>query len=243
MKTRSFSALIASGILLAAATLALSGCGVVVLYKTPEYTYSGRPVPPSKLLQRVLAALFRRLEIGWPEILDGLRDLRGNVQNTTKSFGISGYSRSSTDQHHQLSRTDHRLRALLQRRQPGRHQLQQGKRERHGRQLRAPTCLGAASPLGLAFAGAAQQAGQLVFTTGGITYYLNLPGVNKVVIDPGFSVVLAMVQNSNTLYRIVKLPATANPVLSSRATWTVSRCFCRRTASFPWRARMIARST
>ena len=51
-----------------------------------------------------------------------------------------------------------------------------------------------------------------MFSTGGTTYYLNLPGVNKVVINPGFSVVLAMVQNSNTLYRIVKLPATANPV-------------------------------
>ena len=52
-----------------------------------------------------------------------------------------------------------------------------------------------------------------MFFTGGVTYYLNLPSVNKVVINPGYSVVLAMVQNSNTLYRIVKLPATANPVL------------------------------
>ncbi len=53
----------------------------------------------------------------------------------------------------------------------------------------------------------------LVLSTGGATYDLNLPGVDKVAIDPGGSVVLAMVQNSDTLYRVVKLPATPNPVL------------------------------
>ena len=74
MKIRSFSALIASGILLATATLALSGCGVVVLYKTPEYTYSGRPVPPSKLLQRVLVAYSATGTSGGLQILDGLRE-------------------------------------------------------------------------------------------------------------------------------------------------------------------------
>ena len=92
MKIRSFSALIASGILLATATLALSGCGVVVLYKTPEFGYAGRPVPPSKLLERVLVAFSATGTSGGLQILDGLRNLRGNVQNTTKSFGVSGYS-------------------------------------------------------------------------------------------------------------------------------------------------------
>ncbi len=72
----------ASGVLLAAATLALSGCGVVVLYKTPQYGYAGRPVPPSKILERVLAAYTGNGSSGGLEILDGLRDLRGNVQNT-----------------------------------------------------------------------------------------------------------------------------------------------------------------
>jgi hypothetical protein len=216
LKIRSFPALIASGILLATATLALSGCGVVVLYKTPTYTYGGRPVPPSKMLERVLAAYSAT---GGPngsgglEILDGLRDLRGNVQNTTKFYSISGYSEAEPftilnfpeqTTGYVLSYNDGNLYSINYSKETAGSAV-----ANFGSQAASA----AASPLGLAFAGAAQQAGELVFSTGGSTYDLNLPGVNKVVIDPGYSVVLAMVQNSNTLYRIVKLPATANPVL------------------------------
>ena len=213
MKIRSFSALIASGILLATATLALSGCGVVVLYKTPEYGYAGRPVPPSQLLERVLVAFSATGTSGGLQILDGLRDLRGNVQNTTKSFGISGYSEAQPISI--LNFPEETTGYVLSYNDGNLVDINYSKETAGGTVTNfAPQpASAAASPLGLAFAGAAQQAGQLVFETGGVTYYLNLPGVNKVVINPGFSVVLAMVQNSNTLYRIVKLPATANPVL------------------------------
>ena len=216
MKIRSFSALIASGILLATATLALSGCGVVVLYKAPEYGYAGRPVPPSGLLQRVLAAYSGTgapSGSGGLEILDGLRDLRGNVQNTTKSYSISGYSEPEPisiinfpeeTTGYALDYTSGTLSSINYSKETS-----SGTVDNFGSQ--PPSA--AAAPLGTAFAGTAQQAGQLVFTTLGVTYDLNLPGVDKVVIDPGFSVVLAMVQNSNTLYRLVRLPATPNPVL------------------------------
>ncbi len=212
MKIRSFSALIASGILLATATLALSGCGVVVLYKTPQYTYSGRPVPPSKLLERVLVAFSATGNSGGLQILDGLRDLRGNVQNTTKSFGISGYSEAQPISI--LNFPEETTGYVLSYNDGNLVDINYSKETASGTVTNfAPQpASAAASPLGLAFAGAAQQVGQLVFYTNGVIYYLNLPGVNKVVINPGFSVVLAMVQNSNTLYRIVKLPATANPV-------------------------------
>jgi len=213
LKTRSFSALIASGILLATATLALSGCGVVVLYKTPEYPYSGRPVPPSKMLERVLVAFSATGTSGGLEILDGLRDLRGNVQNTTKIFPISGYSEAQPISI--LNFPEQTTGYVLSYNDGNLVDINYSKEAAAGTvtNFGPAAASAAASPLGLAFAGAAQAAGQLVFFTGGITYYLNLPGVNKVVINPGFSVVLAMVQNSNTLYRIVKLPATANPVL------------------------------
>jgi hypothetical protein len=216
LKIRSFSALIASGILLATATLALSGCGVVVLYKAPAYGYAGRPVPPSGLLQRVLAAYSATGApngSGGLEILDGLRDLRGNVQNTTKSFSISGYSEPEPisiinfpeeTSGYVLDYTSGTLSDINYSKETS-----GGTVDNFGSQ--PPSA--AAAPLGTAFAGAAQQAGQLVFSTLGATYALNLPGVDKVVIDPGFSVVLAMVQNSNTLYRVVRLPATPNPVL------------------------------
>jgi len=213
LKIRSFSALIASGILLATATLALSGCGVVVLYKTPEYGYAGRPVPPSKMLERVLAAYSATGSSGGLEIIDGLRDLRGNVENTTKFFGISGYSEpepiSIINYPEQTAgyALDYQTGTLTA--------INYSKETASGTagSFGSTPPSAAASQLGTAFAGAAQQAGVLVFTTGGVSYDLNLPGVNKVVIDPGFSVVLAMVQNSNTLYRIVRLPQTPNPVL------------------------------
>ncbi len=211
LKIRSFSALIASGLLLAAATLALSGCGVVVLYKTPEYGYSGRPVPPSQMLQRVLAAYTSNGSSGGLEILDGLRDLRGNIQNTQQIFSISGYSEAEPisiinfpeqTTGYVLSYTDGNLTAINYSKETASGAVAN---------FAAAPPSAAASPLGIAFAGAAQQAGLLVFSTGGTTYDLNLPGVNKVIMDPGFSVVLAMVQNSNTLYRIVRLPQVANP--------------------------------
>jgi hypothetical protein len=213
LKIRSFSALIASGILLATATLALSGCGVVVLYKTPEFGYAGRPVPPSKLLERVLVAFSATGTSGGLQILDGLRNLRGNVQNTTKSFGISGYSEAQPVSI--LNFPEQTTGYVLSYNDGNLVDINYSKETASGTvsNFAPQPASAAASPLGLAFAGAAQQAGQLVFQTNGASYDLNLPGVNKVVINPGFSVVLAMVQNSNTLYRVVKLPATANPVL------------------------------
>ena len=215
MKIRSFSALVASGVLLAAATLTLSGCGVVVLYKVPQFGYAGRPIPPSQILERVLAAFSGggTTGTGGLEILDGLRDIRGNVQNTTKTFSISGYSEAEPvsiinypeeTTGYVLSYNDGALTAVNYSKETS-----TGVVANFG--VESPSA--AAAPLGTAFAGTAQQAGTLVFSTGGVSYSLNLPGVDKVVIDPGFSVVLAMVQNSNTLYRIVRLPQTPNPVL------------------------------
>ena len=213
MKIRSFPALIASGVLLATATLALSGCGVVVLYKTPQYPYSGRPIPPSKILERVLAAYSATGSSGGLEILDGLRDLRGNVQNTTKFFTISGYSEPEPISI--INFPEQTAGYVLDYQTGTLSAINYSKETASGTagQFGSTPPSAAASPLGTAFAGAAQQAGVIVFSTAGASLQLNLPGVNKVVIDPGFSVVLAMVQNSNTLYRIVRLPQVPNPVL------------------------------
>lgn len=212
MKIRSFSALLASGLLLATATLVLSGCYVEVLYKTPQYGYAGRPVPPSQLLQRVLAAYTSNGTSGGLEVIDGLRDLRGNIQNTVKGFSISGYSEAQPTTifnypeqtlGYVLSATDGNLTAINYSKESG-----SGTVANFGGY--PPSA--AASPAGGMFAGAAQQAGLLVISAGGTTYDLNLPNVNKVAINTGDSVILAMVRNSNNLYRVVKLPATTNPV-------------------------------
>jgi hypothetical protein len=213
LKIRSFSALVASGLFLVTVALTLSGCSVEVLYKTPEFGYAGRPVPPSQLLQRVMAAFTANGSTGGLEILDGLRDLRSNIQNTTKTFSISGYAEAQPiniinfpeeTTGYVMGYTDGTVTAI-----------------NYSKESSGGTAAGfgaespsdAAAPVGGTFAGAAPQSGQLILTTGGTTYDLNLPNIDKVVIDPGDSVVLAMVRNSDTLYRIVRLPATPNPVL------------------------------
>jgi hypothetical protein len=71
----------------------------------------------------------------------------------------------------------------------------------------------AAADDGSLFAAASESTGQVYVAYGGGTYSLNLPNVYRVAVNQGVSVVLAMVRNSNTLYRIIKLPATGSPVV------------------------------
>jgi hypothetical protein len=212
LKNRSLSALVASGLLLAAATLALTACGRVVLYKTPEYNYAGRPIPPSKLLQRVMAAYSANGSSGGLEILDGLRDLRSNVQNTTKFFTISGYAEAMPETilnfpeqltGYVFSLNDGALTAINYSKESGAGPVAN---------FAANSPSAAAAPQGNAFAGAAEQAGLLIITVNGANLDLNLPGVYKTVVDRGGEVILAMVRNSDTLYRVVHLPSTPNPV-------------------------------
>jgi hypothetical protein len=213
LKNRSFSALIASGILLAAATLALTACSRTILYNTPEYNYAGRPIPPSKLLARVLATYTANGSAGGAVMLDGDRDLRGNVQNTIKNFPISGFSEgypgTILNFPEQLvgyvySLNDGNLTAINYSKETG-----SGNVGSFG--TNSPSV--AAAPIGAVLAGAGEQAGVLTVGLGGSTFNLNLPNVDKVVIDRGGQVILAMVRNSNSLYRVVKLPSTNNPII------------------------------
>jgi hypothetical protein len=209
LKKRSLSALVVTGLLLAASMLTLSGCRAP-LYYHPEYNYAGRPTPPSGLLERVLVAYTANGSTGGLEILDGLNDLRFNIQNTIHSYGISGYSNADPLQIINFPEettgyvfsSDGNLNTVN-------YSTEAGSGLAAGFGAGSPSA--AAAPNGGLFAGAAEQAGELVVNSGG-TYALNLPNVDKVVIDQGASVILAMVRNSNTLYRVVKLPAAGNPV-------------------------------
>ena len=80
------------GILLALSTLGLSSChsASYYYYKFPEYNYAGRPVPPSKLAQRVMIGVTNGTS-GSLQIVDALRDIRSNIENTIPFFSISGY--------------------------------------------------------------------------------------------------------------------------------------------------------
>ena len=212
MKNRSLPAQLLAGLLLASAALSLTACGNII-YREPEYNYSGRPIPPSGLLERVLASYTSNGSQGGLEILDGLRDIRSNVQNTIPSYSIKGFSSAQPvdilnfpeqTSGYVLSYTDGGLIDVNYSTESS-----SGSAANFGSS--SPSA--AAAPTGIVFAGASEQQGALVVTGSGVTVDLNLPNVNKVVINQGGTVILAMVRNSNSLYRVVKLPATNNPVL------------------------------
>lgn len=209
---RSLSARLITGMFLAVTMLCLSGCRAP-LYYTPEYNYAGRPIPPSKLLQRVLVAFSNNGSSGGLQILDGNRDLRNNVQNTIPSFSIGGFSAAQPSliinypeqtKGYVLSSTDGTLTAVNYSTESS-----SGSVATFG----AYTASAAGSVDGTRYVGAAQTAGLLVVSSGGASYGLNLPNVYRVAINQGNSVILATVRNSNTLYRVIKLPASSNPVI------------------------------
>ncbi len=201
--------------LLAIVTLALTACGQRIYYYT-QYQYAGRVIPPSGILQRVMVGYTANGSSGGLQILDGLRDIRTNVQDTIQGFSISGYSNGQPAlilnfpeqvKGYVLSATDGSLTTID-----------------YSKESSAGTVAGfgafapsaAASPDGTRYVGASEAAGILtVSATAGSpgpgSYSLNLPNVYKVAMDRGNSVMLAMVRNSNTLYRIIKIPASNVP--------------------------------
>jgi hypothetical protein len=211
LKNRSVAAQVFSGLLLTVVALIITACGQN-LYKAPEYNFAGRPLPPSLLQERVMASFTSNGSSGGLEILDGLRDLRSNIQNTIPIYTISGYSggnpatiinypEQSTG--YVFSNTDGRLTAISYAKETTAGDVA----------TFSPTSPSVATATdGQRFASASESTGQLVITGGGGTYALNLPNVYKVAINGGDTVILAMVRNSNALYRVVKIDSTPNPV-------------------------------
>jgi len=210
LKNRSLPAQLLAGLLLAAAALSLTACGNII-YREPAQNYAGRPIPPSGLLQRVMASFTVNGSQGGLQILDGLRDIRTNVQNTISSFPIKGFSAAEPTTiinypeqttGYVLSSTDGSLATINYSTEAS-----IGSAASFG--SNPPSV--ATAPGGIIFAGAAESSGALVVQGAFGSVSLNLPNVDKVVVNQGGTVVLAMVRNSSALYRVVKLPATTNP--------------------------------
>jgi hypothetical protein len=203
-----------SALFLVSVALGLTSCSQRY-YKFPEYNFAGRPVPPSKLAERVMVSYTVNGSSGGLEIMDALRDIRNNVENTIRFFGISGYSGGYPQTIYSFpeqlrgyvySTSDNSLTTVS---------------------YSSESALGAAANLpgpttsiGIpttfaSFYASGEQANTLVVYDNLLasTYALNLPNVYRVATNPGNSVALAMVRNSNTLYRILKLnPNQGTPV-------------------------------
>ncbi len=199
------------GLALALATLGLTSCHVI--YKVPEYNVGGRPTPPSLLFERVLVGVTSNGTSGFLEILDGLRDIRGNVQDTKQSFTISGYSSGYPYQIYNFP--EQSLGFVYSSSDGSFTKINYGTEAAQGAAASFPaasTAIAVSADFQRFFS-AEENAGFLaiVDNSTGITYALNLPNVFQVVINQGDTAAIAMTRNSNSLYRVVKLNANQYP--------------------------------
>lgn len=204
--THSFCAQIFCGLLIAVVTLGLSSCGVRY-YKFPQYTFANRPVPPSKLDTRVLVGVTLNGAQGSLQILDAKRDIRHSIFDPNSTYSISGYSGGYPNMIFNFP--EQVLGYVYSNSDGSLAQIDYGKEAVGSAPAKLPSksdsiavpinfkhIYGASSTLGIL---------TVIDNTNGQTYYLNLPNVYRVAVNQGDSVVLAMVRNSNTLYRLLKL--------------------------------------
>ncbi len=189
-------------------TLAVAGCGTS-LYQFPKYNFAGRPVPPSKLSNRVMVALTSGVQ-GSLQILDAQRDIRNSVYNANQFFFVSGFSGNNPTTI--LSFPDELKGYVYTNTSPYNVTIINYGTESNGSTaatLNTPSNSFDIAADFVRFYSAQEETGQLFISDAslGQTFALNLPNVYEVYENPGDTVALAMVRNSNTLYRVVKLNA------------------------------------
>ena len=203
------------GLLLALSTLGVSSChsAAYYYYKFPEYTYAGRPIPPSKLAERVMIGVTANGSTGSLQIVDALRDIRSNVENTIPSFQISGYSSGypgtilsfpAETRGFVYSNSDGSLTNINYSTEASSGSVGT---------FQSGSSAVAVPPTFTRYYGAEDAAGilELIDNTNGASYGLNIPNVFKVVVNTGDTVALAMVRDSNVVYRIFKLNENQYP--------------------------------
>lgn len=221
MKQRSLW-LSAAGALIIAAVLA--GCG-----KTTYF--AGRPLPPSGLINRVMIAVQNpsAFSKGGLDIVDGYYDIRSSSDGKTGSFSISGFSGALPVT---IQNMPEELSGAVYGSGDGSLTfINYSKESTNGTQSGLN---GMSSSIFTTrngeFAFAANQISH-VFTVvdkaAGATLALSLPGVYRVSVNPGGTVAMAFVQNSNHVYYPIKLNATQTTSFSGGPnTWPAAAVDC-----------------
>jgi hypothetical protein len=160
------------------------------------------------------------------QILDALRDLRTNIQNT-KTFSISGYASGFPDL---ILNFPAEVSGYVYSNAQGDVQIiNYSKEATAGSAGTFPAkSSGLAVPPTFTHVYSAEETiGQLavIDNTTGKTYGLVLPNVFQVVVNQGDTVVLAMVRNSNTIYRVIKLNSNQFPT-STAAVAAIGAADC-----------------
>ncbi|MDQ2833992.1 MAG: hypothetical protein M3Y50_09660 [Acidobacteriota bacterium] len=213
--SQSLRAQIFCGLMIAFATAALTSChsNNYLAYKFPQYTYANRPVPPSLLAQRVMVSVTANGSSGSLQILDAKRDIRNNIENTRSSFSVSGYSSGYPNL---ILNFPAEITGYVYSNATGDVQIVDYGKEtvvRAAGNFPGATGLAISPTFGHLYV-AEERTGQLLVLDNltGSSFALNLPNVYQVAVNQGDTVALAMVRNSNTIYRVVKLnSSTASP--------------------------------
>ena len=209
MKKRSlvFSALAA----LATAGV-LAGCG-------STFYFAGRTLPPSGIANRVLIAVQNPsvASKGLLTFVDAFYDIRQNYKDTIPSFSITGYSGALPTTIQNMP--EEQIGAVYGSGDGSYNLVNYAKETNIGA---AATLGGLSSSIFISRAetfviAANQQTSQVtvVDRAGGKQYPLSLPGVNHVAMNPGGTVMLAFVQNSNYAYYPRKLTSADSTALAA----------------------------
>ena len=151
--------------------------------------------------------------VGQLEIVDALRDIRSNVEDTIQTFQIKGYASGfpstilsfpSELRGYVYSNTDGSLTNIDYSTEATASTV--GKFQTGQNSIAIPATF-------TRYYGAEEVAGvlELIDNQTGGTYGLNIPNVYKVVVNTGDTVALAMVRNANVVYRVFKLSQSQYP--------------------------------
>jgi hypothetical protein len=182
--------------------MAIPGCG-------KNFYFAGRVLPPSGLANRVLVAIQNpgAFTQGTLQFEDAYYDVRHSANNLTGVFSIGGYSGALPISIQNMP--EQTLGAVYNSGSGGTYSLIDYQGEK---QTRSVSLAGPASSIFITkdqhFIYAANQQAHsfsVLDQVSGSNYYLNLPGVYRVAVNPGGTIVLAFVQNSDLIYSLVHL--------------------------------------
>jgi hypothetical protein len=203
---------------------ALAGCG-------STYYFAGRTLPPSGLTNRVLIAIQNpsALSKGALQFVDAYYDIRSSYNDKVASYSISGYSGQLPVTIQNMP--EEQLGAVYG---SGDGSFTTVNYEKESTSGTVAGLNGLSSSIFItrsqSYVFAASQSSH-VFTVvnqaSGASYPLSLPGVYRVSTNPGGSMALAFVQNSNYVYYPVKLTAAQTTNYSGGpSTWPKAAVDC-----------------
>lgn len=216
------------------AAAALAGCG------TTTY-FAGRTLPPSGIANRVLIAIQNPTggSRGQLEIVDAYFDTRYKYNNINKTYVIAGFAGALPVSIQNLP--EQRIGEVYSGGDgsvtPVSYAQESSNGDLPGLNNLLFTSIFVARNSAYTVGAAPQTHVMLIYdqTSPGGTYELGLPGVYRVSLNPGASVALAFVKNSNYLYYAKKLNAQQTAAYSGgQATWPKAAVDCEPRTSPNW---------